>query len=229
MIRLTAGALVCFDNDGTLFVSHEVANPAIQRQYVRFCRAHGLLDEAEPSDEVICRLTGQPGPAFYRALLPPSLQDLAPQFREFCLEGEVEEVLARGRLYPGVEELLRDLRGVGLKLALVTNAGEKYLGAVRQRVGYEALLDGIYHFGMRGLTTKSQMIRMAMLELAAETAVMVGDRSSDLEGAQGAGVPFVGCLYGYGPPAELAGADLVARNVGELRTILLPPSPGPVG
>ena len=52
--------LVCFDNDGTLFASHEVANPAIQRSFVAFCRERGF-DLPAPSDERICALTGKPG------------------------------------------------------------------------------------------------------------------------------------------------------------------------
>ena len=212
--------LVCFDNDGTLFASHEVANPAIQRSYVAFCREHGL-DLPPPSDEAICALTGKPGPVFFREILPEPLQDLGPRFRELCLEEEAREVLARGRLFDGIAELLTDLRRAGRKLALVTNAGEVYLDAVRRRVGYESILDGVYYYGWNDLWTKAEMIRAAQRELGESAAVMVGDRSSDLEGARGAGVPFVGCLYGYGDAAEIDGAEATARSVAELRAILM--------
>jgi phosphoglycolate phosphatase len=216
--------LVCFDNDGTLFASHEVANPAIQRSYVAFCREHGL-DLREPSDEAICALTGKPGHEFYREILPPPLKDLAPRFREVCLEEEAREVLARGRFFDGIDALLADLRAAGRKLALVTNAGEVYLGAVRRRMGYDALLDGIYHYGKGGLLRKEEMIRAAQRDLGETRAVMVGDRASDLEGARGAGVPFVGCLFGYGDAVELAAADAMAESVEQLRTILLDGAP----
>lgn len=212
--------LICFDNDGTLFASHEVANPAIQRSYVAFCQEHGL-DLPPPSDERICALTGKPGPVFFREILPEPLQELGPRFREVCLKEEAREVLARGRLYDGVAELLADLRKAGRKLALVTNAGEVYLGAVRTRVGYASTLDGIYHYGRDDLWTKAEMIRAAQRDLGEDRAVMVGDRSSDLEGARGAGVPFVACLYGYGDPAEVVGAEAVVRSVDELRGVLL--------
>lgn len=212
--------LVCFDNDGTLFASHEVANPAIQREHVRFCRAHGLHTPA-PSDAEICRLTGKPGPEFYREILPEPLRNLAAEFRDLCLEAEAQEVLARGRLYPGIEDLLLDLRRFGRKVVLVTNAGARYLNAVRRRVEYDRLLDGIYHFGLNGHARKAEMIRAAREEFRAGSAVMVGDRASDLEGAREAGVPFVGCLYGYGSRDEIGEADRLARDVAELREILL--------
>ena len=66
-----------------------------------------------------------------------------------------------------------------------------------------------------------------MDEFRAETAVMVGDRASDLEGARGAGVFFIGCLYGYGAAEEVAEADFLVREVKDLAALLLPPAPGP--
>jgi HAD superfamily hydrolase (TIGR01549 family) len=225
MDRIRRAPLVCFDNDGTLFASHEVANPAIQRRFVIFCREHGV-DLPAPSDEEICRLTGQPGPEFYHAILPEPLRHLSARFREACLEEEAAEVLRRGRLYPGIRELLADLRAAGRLLVLVTNGGERYIGAVRERVGLDRLLDGVYHHGMRGWSRKAAMIRAAMEDLEAPDAVMVGDRASDLEAAREVGIPFVGCLYGYGTPEELEGADLIVSDPPALRTALLDGTPG---
>jgi phosphoglycolate phosphatase-like HAD superfamily hydrolase len=209
---IAAASLICFDNDGTLFASHEVANPAIQRCFVSFCREHGL-DLPPPTDEEICRLTGKPGPEFYYEVLPEPLQGESERFRELCLEEEVREVLARGRLFDGIEPMLVALRAAGRRVVLVTNAGERYLGAVHQRVGYHRLLDGVYHFGKDGHTTKGAMIRSAMRDHERRDAIMVGDRDSDLRGARDAGVPFLGCLYGYGTREELAGADLLVPHV----------------
>jgi phosphoglycolate phosphatase len=211
--------LICFDNDGTLFASHEVANPAIQRRFVRFCREHGL-DLPPPTDEEICFLTGRPGHEFYSQILPDSLKPLAEELRQQCLTEEVGEILQRGRLYPGISELLRDLRGENRRLALVTNAGDRYASAVAERVGYGSLLDGIYHHAKDGMLTKAEMIRAALRDLRAGTAVMVGDRASDLEGARQAGAAFVGCLYGYGSRSEIEGADRLVGTVEELGAAL---------
>jgi phosphoglycolate phosphatase len=227
--RIAAASLVCFDNDGTLFASHEVANPAIQRCFVSFCRRHGL-DLPPPTDEEICRLTGKPGPEFYPQVLPASLRDEAVRFRELCLEEEVREVLERGRLFDGIEPMLLALRAADRRVVLVTNAGERYLGAVHRRVGYDRLLDGVYHFGKNGHTTKGEMIRAAMRDHNRSDAIMVGDRESDLRGARDAGVPFLGCLYGYGTREELAGADLLVPDVPEMAVALgLAAGRGPLG
>ena len=94
-------------------------------------------------------------------------------------------------------------------------------------VGYDRLLDGIYHFGQNGWTCKEEMIRAALADFRTPSAVMVGDRASDLQGARGAGVPFIGCLYGYGSEEEVAGADFMVREVRDLSALLLPPASGP--
>ena len=216
---IAAASLVCFDNDGTLFASHEVANPAIQRCFVSFCRERGV-DLAPPTDEEICRLTGKPGPEFYHQVLPASLQGESARFRELCLEEEVREVFERGRLFDGIEPMLLALRAAGRRVVLVTNAGERYLGAVCRRVGYDRLLDGVYHFGKSGHTTKGAMIGSAMRDHGRRDAVMVGDRDSDLRGARDAGVPFLGCLYGYGTREELTGADLLVPDVAGMTSAL---------
>jgi len=212
--------LICFDNDGTLFLSHEVANPAVREAFIDYTRRHGLELPA-PTDEEICRLTGLPGLEFFARLLPEQLKSQAAEFRLECVELEARDVLARGRLYPGAEELLIRLRAQGRRLALVTNGGDRYIGAVAERVEYARLLDRIYHHGKDGLTTKQAMIEAARRDLGGERVVMVGDRSSDLEGARGAGAYFIGCLYGYGDPEELRGADQLVRSVSELAGMLV--------
>jgi phosphoglycolate phosphatase-like HAD superfamily hydrolase len=55
-----------------------------------------------------------------------------------------------------------------------------------------------------------------MAEHDRRDAVMVGDRASDLQGARDAGIPFVGCLYGYGSREELSTADLLVPDVPQL-------------
>lgn len=217
---LQSADLYCFDNDGTLFRSDEVANPAIQAEFVTFTREAGL-DLPPPSDARILELTGSPGPVFYRALLPPALADRSEEFRTRCVEREVEEVLARGRFYDGGRQLLEGLRQAGKKTALVSNGGHRYIGACARRLDYDHLLDGIYHFGKYELTKKSAMIERACRDLAASRAVMIGDRASDRDAARELGIPFVGCRFGYASPGELEGAVLTVTDLGELFPALL--------
>jgi phosphoglycolate phosphatase len=51
--------------------------------------------------------------------------------------------------------------------------------------------------------------------------VFIGDRESDRHAAEHAGVPFIGCAYGYGQPEEIAGAAAIVHSIAELRELLL--------
>jgi phosphoglycolate phosphatase len=74
---------------------------------------------------------------------------------------------------------------------------------------------------MDGLKTKGEMTRRALEELGPGTAVFVGDRRSDAEAASECGIPFIGCLYGYGSKQELEGARALVDAPEELVLHLL--------
>jgi phosphoglycolate phosphatase-like HAD superfamily hydrolase len=214
--------IVIFDNDGTLVPSHEVANPAIQKGFHLFCTQRGI-DLDVPSDERLRELTGQPGEVFYQQLLPDRWRHLADDLRSFCLDHEVREMLRHAQFYPGIERLLSALRTLGCRLAIATNGGRRYIGAVAERLGYDHLFDRVYYHGFDGLTSKEQMARRAIKELGPGAAVFVGDRRSDAEAAKECGIPFLGCLYGYGSREELKGAIVLVNSPEELFAHLLPP------
>lgn len=220
MAQIPSPSIIVFDNDGTLVPSHEVANPAIQGAFAVFCAARGI-EAPVPTDERIRELTGQPGDLFYRALLPAQYEDLAPALRSSCLDHEVEAMLQRARFYDGLGEALGALRSRGVRLVLATHGGQRYIGAVARRLGYEALFDRIYFHGRDGITSKGAMARRAQAELGQTAGLFVGDRRADLEAAREAGMNFAGCLYGYGLPEELEGADLLFESPAGLAEFLL--------
>ena len=56
------------------------------------------------------------------------------------------------------------------------------------------------------------------------TAIMVGDREFDIQGAASFGMAGIGVSYGYGSREELiaAGAVAVCESVAQLKDVLLP-------
>jgi phosphoglycolate phosphatase-like HAD superfamily hydrolase len=222
MARFGSSRLVIFDNDGTLVPSHLVANNAIQEGFVRFCERQGIVAPM-PTDARLRDLTGLPGEEFYRALLPEEARGLAAELREFCLDHEVKAMLGQAEFYPGIRTLLQSLRARGAKLAVATNGGERYVGAVARRLGYQGLFDRVYFHGLDGLASKGEMALRALADLGPGPAVFVGDRRADFDAAREAGAAFIGCLYGYGTAAELSGADALVANPEDLAVLLLPP------
>lgn len=212
--------IVIFDNDGTLVPSHEVANPAIQEGFAAFCESRGI-DAPVPTDGRIRELTGSAGEAFFRALLPDEWKYLYAELRARCLDYETAAMLDDGHFYPGIEEMLVSLRRRGKRLAIATHAGERYIGAVGKRLGYDVLLDRVYYHGCNGMSSKGEMARRAIEELGPGDAVFVGDRRADAVAAAEVGIPFIGCRYGYGDAEELEGADALVASPADLAHLLL--------
>lgn len=128
--------------------------------------------------------------------------------------------------YPGIEDLLRDLKAAGLKLMVATSKPEVMAVRILNHFG---LAKYFYHISGAPLDSeegsrKSAVIRNALGHLDSPAgAVMVGDRRHDVAGARETGLPCIGVLYGYGGRAELeqAGADFIAEDLAALKALLL--------
>ena len=102
------------------------------------------------------------------------------------------------KVYPGVPEMLAQLKNSGLRLALATSKPLVFA----QRVT-DPDLTGSH------LPAKADVIADAMQKLGVtdkSKVLMVGDRSQDVIGALKCGIACAGALYGYGGRKELAGA-----------------------
>lgn len=127
---------------------------------------------------------------------------------------------------PGMVELTARLRLAGFRLAIATCKPWVYCAPTLEQCGFfncfEAVA-GSYHNGVP--EEKSAVIREALrlLEAPAETALMIGDRAADVEGAQICGIPCVGVTFcGYANPGEMeeAGALQVFQTANELEHFL---------
>lgn len=165
---------------------------------------------------------------------------LAVTFREmFGLpEGEVADAIALYRsfyiprfleppLYPGVSGLLADLSAAGFPMATATTKLEKFAALQMEHWGLDR-----YFVTVAGATTDSSnkttvvasaLSRLTAAGFACDGAVLVGDRSFDVEGASANGIRAIGAGWGYGVPSEFESPVVlgVAGDVEELRGILL--------
>lgn len=129
--------------------------------------------------------------------------------------------------YPGIRELLVDLRAGGAACHIVTNKPRPALERILSLKGWGELFDGWVSSDSGGgeALTKAQMIKLILGSegTAPGACVMVGDSAGDIEGARAAGVASVGVTYGDGAVENLLAAapDFVADDAGELRDILL--------
>jgi phosphoglycolate phosphatase len=122
---------------------------------------------------------------------------------------------------PGLEDLLRQLRASGVRNAVVTSKGQQETEILLSDLGVANLFDGIVgDDDVRPLKPDPAPVREALRLVGADPgeAIMVGDTTFDAGAAIGAGVRFVGVLWGTHdrPTLRAAGAVAIAEDAGQL-------------
>ena len=175
----------------------------------------------------------------YRFIGPP-LMDSFMEYYGFTEEQATEAVRvyreyfadkgwAENTVYEGIEAMLSELVAAGKTLLVATSKPQVFAERILNHFGlahYFTHICGVALQAPRGYS-KADVIREALSKAGVtdlSTAVMVGDRHHDIDGAKAVGISSVGVLYGYGDREEheAAGADAIAESVAELRTVLLP-------
>ena len=109
-------------------------------------------------------------------------------------------------VYPGVAEMLGELRSAGVLLCTATSKTAATATAILREKG---IAEYFTIFGGASLDksvdTKTAVIRqdLADARLTGKRVLMVGDRQDDMRGAADCGIPAAAVLYGYGSPEEL--------------------------
>ena len=173
----------------------------------------------------------------YRFIGPP-LQDAFQEYYGFSKEQADEAVLFyrerfrsigifENEIYPGIDEMLRDLKKAGKTLLLATSKPEEFANTILKHFhidSYFSCVTGSTFDGKRA--KKAEVIEEVFARCGITDksgVVMVGDREHDIHGANATGLDSIGILYGYGcrEEHEAAGATHIVETVEALRTLLL--------
>lgn len=115
-------------------------------------------------------------------------------------------------VYPGVREVLYAIHAAGIPLSLATSKPETPARAVLEHFQLIEPFDELTGASDdEARSAKKDVVQEALRRLAAGGAdlsspVLIGDRHHDVEGAAHHGVPTIFVTWGYGSPAEAAGA-----------------------
>jgi len=210
---------VLFDLDGTLTDPEQGICRSVQYALEKAGREIGPLESYH-------KWIGPPllrSFEVYADATPEEAQTLLGYYRErFSTVG-----LFENQVYPGIPELLRELKARGARIAVATGKPTVFSRQILEHFGLLGCIDCVSGIPLdREPPDKCQTILHALYELgAADKAgcVMVGDRSQDAIGAKMGGIDFIGVLYGYGDREELEaeGAERLAEDVAALRSLLL--------
>lgn len=164
-----------------------------------------------PLEEIFQTVTGRKDKRF--------LKKCVDAYRErFHKEG-----IAEHRLYPGIVGLLDAVAKSG-NLMVATNKPKASSEMVLEHLGIRNLFTRVYGPDVNGKAlNKEDIVKEVLSKEGVRSAIVIGDRASDIDAAKKNNCRSIGVSYGYGTREELrtAGADLLAETVGELRQCLL--------
>lgn len=210
-----------FDLDGTLTASGEGITKSVQYALEKM----GMGDKAQDLK------------ALEVFIGPPLLQS----YMKYCsmTEEQAKQAVIYYRERYNVTGLFENMPYDGIQELLQKASEKRYILAVASSKPDELVKKILEHFHLDGYfqvivgsdknqlkMTKADVIEIALERLGMKeerrSAVMIGDRDQDVNGAKTAGLDCIGVTYGYGSRGELeeAGADRIADTPEELGCIL---------
>lgn len=208
---------VLFDFDGTVFDTLEGITKS-----VRFAINKVGMDA--PLSELKC-FAGPPLLEMFEERFGFTPEKAAQAVRDFR-ERYVPVGVYESRVFPGVKELLRELRAAGIVTGIATSKPQHLAEELLGREEMIGLFDVISGSAPDGRNESKQQVTqraMGFLGAAPEETVLVGDTKYDVAGAHKCGIKCIGVGYGYAAEGELeaAGVDYIAADVDEIKNIVL--------
>ena len=206
-----------FDLDGTL----TDAGPGIMHSAAYALKKWGI-ELSDPSD--LRKFIGPPLTESFMRFAGMSERDAkraVTDYREYF----VPHGMFENEVYGGIPEMLAKLKAIGKHLIIATSKPEKFALQILEHFDLLTYFDHVYGASMDlSHSKKSDIIAHALASegISTENALMIGDRSQDIDGAHANGLAAVGVLFGYGDRAEheAAGAEFIVETVGELGELL---------
>ena len=128
-------------------------------------------------------------------------------------------------VYPGIVELLSELKKEGKNLIVATSKNAIGTNTVLEHFDLKKFFDFIATADDKVRQNKSDVIRYALEQCEIKDisrVVMVGDRENDILAAKEIGIDSIGVLYGYGDREELtsAGASYLAECPSDVKKLV---------
>ena len=209
-----------FDLDGTLTESGEGIIRSVQY-------ALDKLGIKENNTEQLRRFIGPPlVDSFMRHYGFP--KEKALEAVEIYRERYGRTGIFENALYPGVEEMLQNLKAHGFILSVASSKPEHYVRQILDHFKLTGYFDEIVGATMDGKRlTKTQVLEEVLKRLnlyeRKEEILMIGDTEHDIRGAGEHGIECVVVTYGYGDPEKMKAEKplKIVDSVEELERYLL--------
>lgn len=213
---MTINHAVLFDMDGTLLQTEKLATPAFLRTFEDL-RNQKLWNGRTPTESELTNVLGMTLDQLWQTLMPDASHDVRHIADKLLLQHEIdllkEDVTD---LYPGVREVLQELKQKGVALFVASNGLEQYIDQVCEHFQLKSLFTDLYSAGRFQTKSKNDLVKKLLADYGVKQAAMVGDRHSDIEAGKTNGLTTIGCDFGFAKPGELDGADVIIKQFADL-------------
>ena len=210
---------IFFDLDGTL------TDPAqgITNSFIHALKYFGV---EIPSYETLCTFIGPPLVDTFKTQFgfdEEKAQLGVKKYREYF----ADKGLFENSVYPGIENLLKELISNGKHLIVATSKPEEYSIRILEKFGLSKYFQHICGSNMDETRSKKDEVIKYALDKAGisdnSSVLMIGDRMHDIIGAHAHNIKVCAVMFGYGNLEEfkLNHADYIANNIEELKQICL--------
>lgn len=217
MKKPTTFQAAIFDVDGMLLDTREFIFRAYEDTLLR--AGHAVPDRKTISKEI-----GRSLEACYLSFAPDGdIEALCTAHDKFQ---NTPEMIGLITAYPGVQEMLEELRAAGMRLAVFSSRKLTLVSSLEQ-AGiadfFEVIVQGdeVTHHKPH---PEGLFKALGGLEVAPERAAMIGDAAVDILAGKAAGVAkTIGITHGFGTEQELKGAepDHLVADPGHVKKLLL--------
>lgn len=172
-----------------------------------------------------------------RRLIGPPLEHAFRDYYHFN-EAQVDQAVTHFRdmmqregiqlyeAYPGIPELLNELKQSGRRLAIVTSKIDHIAKETLAKTGLIDYFEFVSAQQPNVVVDKEEILTKALSELNVtdnSSVVMIGDRRHDVEAAKTHSIDSIGVLWGYGDQEELEneGATHIVVDTNDLKQLLI--------
>ena len=196
--------VILFDLDGTLTESGEGITKSVQYALER-------IGKPEADLEKLKAFVGPPLTEMFMKYAQVD-EETAKKAVEIYRERYSVTGIFENAVYPGIEDMLAQLKKKGYILAVASSKPEVYVKKILDHFGLTQYFTEIGGSEMDGRrTNKTEVIEDVLCRLNMdkhrEQVIMIGDKEHDVYGARKAGLECIAVSFGYGTKEELTNAE----------------------
>ena len=179
--------------------------------------------EADDLDWII----GPPLKESFRTLLQTTDENVLNRAITIYRERYQDIGLYENIVYPGIPELLVQLKERGCRHLLATSKPKVFAERILQHFSLDSYFSVIMGSELNGQFVEKDVLIAEVLKIvpagSRSKTVMIGDRRYDVQGARANGIDVISVGYGYGTLEELriASPDFIVSSVSDLEKLLL--------